>query len=237
MATDSPEQNRVSSRMRRVLRWTDEIILRVSKHWLGIAIVGLFLFQTLPWLAPVLMRAGYVDQAAWIYAIYAPTCHQLAYRSYFLFGEQTAYSVAELQQHLESDHAANDLFFWRDLRGNAALGFKVAYCERDAAIYGTMWLCLIAYALIRKKRPIKPLRVRWFLFIFLPPIALDGLTQLFGLRESDPLLRTLTGAWFALGAMWLVLPVVDEGMRDLTAQTAHQLEQIQARDANVTARG
>lgn len=230
------ERSETSPRLRHVLRWTDEIVLRVSKHWLGIAIVGLFLFQALPWVAPVLMRAGFVDQAAWIYAVYAPTCHQLAYRSYFLFGEQPAYSVAELQQHLENDHAASEVFFWRDVRGNAELGYKVAYCERDTAIYGAMWLCLVAYAFLRKRRLIKPLRVRWFLLVFLPPIAIDGLTQLFGWRESNPLLRSLTGAWFALGAMWLVLPIVDDGMRDLSAQTERQLEDMKTRDADANTR-
>lgn len=228
------EPEHVSPRMRRVLRWTDEIVLRASTHWLGISIVGLFIFQALPWIAPVLMRAGHTDPAAWIYAMYAPTCHQLAYRSYFLFGEQPAYTVAELEQHLDADHAAGDLIFWRDLEGNTAIGYKVAYCERDAAIYGAAWWCLVGFAFLRGRRSIKPLRVRWFLLVFVPPIAIDGFTQLFGWRESDPLLRTLTGAWFAIGAMWMVLPLVDDSMRDLSAQTARQLGQIQARDAHTS---
>lgn len=222
---------KVSPRVRRLLRATDLAVLWGSRHWLGIAIVGLFIFQALPWAAPVLMRAGFTDPAGWIYAVYAPTCHQLAYRSFFLFGEQSAYSVAELQDHLESDHTSSDIFFWREFEGNAATGYKVAYCERDAAIYSTMWLCLVAYAFLRKRRAIKPLRVKWFLLVFIPPIAIDGVTQLFGLRESDALLRTLTGAWFAIGVMWLVLPVVNDAMQDLSAQTARQLEQIETREA------
>lgn len=222
---------KVSPRVRRLLRATDLAVLWGSRHWLGIAIVGLFIFQALPWAAPVLMRAGFTDPAAWIYAVYAPTCHQLAYRSFFMFGEQSAYSVAELQDHLASDHTASDIFFWREFEGNAATGYKVAYCERDAAIYSTMWLCLVAYAFLRQRRAIKPLRLKWFLLVFIPPIAIDGVTQLFGLRESDPLLRTITGAWFAIGAMWLVLPVVNDAMQDLHVQTARQLEQIETRDA------
>ncbi len=221
----------ISPFMLRVLRVTDEIILRVTKHWLGLMIVGMFIFQALPWVAPYLMQAGFTTQAEWIYAAYAPTCHQLAYRSFFVYGKQPAYTAEELQAHLETEHAASDLLFWRAFTGDAQVGFKTAYCERDAAIYTTAWLLLIAYALLRRVRPVKELSVRMFLIVFVPPIALDGFTQLFGLRESSALLRVLTGTWFAIGGAWFVLPRVDEALRELYADTARQLERVKARDA------
>jgi uncharacterized membrane protein len=212
-----------------VIRLIDELTLWATQHWLALGIVILFIFQALPWLAPVLMEAGFNTPAEWIYAVYAPTCHQLAYRSFFLFGAQPAYTLAELQQHVANDAHGADLLFWRAFTGNAQLGYKVAYCERDAAMYTTWLLALIVFGMLQRVRPLKPLSLYMFLLVFVPPIAIDGLTQLFGWRESDALWRTLTGFWFALGTAWLVLPAVDEALRDLHMQTARQLERVHAR--------
>jgi len=59
--------------------------------------------------------------------------------------------------------------------------------------------------------------------IFVAPIALDGFSQLFGLRESNYLLRTATGAIFGLASVWLAYPHIEDAMRDalrdLTVQT------------------
>ncbi|MGE3267883.1 MAG: DUF2085 domain-containing protein, partial [Chloroflexota bacterium] len=41
------------------------------------------------------------------------------------------------------------------------------------------------------------------------PMALDGFTQLFNLRESTPELRTFTGALFGVASVWLIYPRVD----------------------------
>jgi uncharacterized membrane protein len=63
------------------------------------------------------------------------------------------------------------------------------------------------------------------LIIAIVPIGLDGFSQLFAnppfngfglsaypIRESTPLLRTLTGALFGLGNAWLVFPYIDDSM-------------------------
>jgi uncharacterized membrane protein len=46
-------------------------------------------------------------------------------------------------------------------------------------------------------------------------MAIDGITQLFGLRESNWQLRTITGALFGLASVWLAYPYLEEGMRDI----------------------
>jgi hypothetical protein len=48
----------------------------------------------LPVLAPVLMKANLESPPAVIYKVYSGLCHQLAYRSWFLFGEQPVYPRA-----------------------------------------------------------------------------------------------------------------------------------------------
>ena len=51
--------------------------------------------------------------------------------------------------------------------------------------------------------------------LFLIPIALDGFTQLFGLRMSNWWLRTLTGAIFGGASVWLAYPYLQEAMNDV----------------------
>jgi hypothetical protein len=53
-------------------------------------------------------------------------------------------------------------------------------------------------------------------------MAIDGTTQLIGLRESDWLWRSITGALFGVGSVWLVYPYVEAAMRDVQAQAREQ---------------
>ncbi len=117
-----------------------------------------------------------------------------------------------------------DLFFWRDFMGNSEVGYKMAYCERDTAIYSSIFFAAFAYALFRRR--IKPLGWRWYLLFAVALMALDGFTQLFTLRESDPLLRTVTGTLFGALSVWLIFPYVDAAMQDLHAQSALQLHRL-----------
>lgn len=73
---------------------------------------------------------------------------------------------------------------------------------RNLAIYSSLFVGSVAYRLLQ--RWLAPLDWRvWLLTMF--PLALDGGTQLFGLRESSWALRTLTGVIFGLGVCWLLL--------------------------------
>jgi len=45
----------------------------------------------LPWVAPILAKQGFGKSADFIYTLYSPFCHQFAFRSPFLFGEQAFY--------------------------------------------------------------------------------------------------------------------------------------------------
>jgi len=65
------------------------------------------------------------------------------------------------------------------------------------------------------RRSIRPLPFLWYL-VLIAPIAIDGTTQAFMLRESTPLLRAITGALFGVATVWLCYPhvqrVMDEAM-------------------------
>jgi uncharacterized membrane protein len=213
-----------------------------SRHWLALfnTAVGIYVF--LPILAPMLMAAGFERPARVIYTAYSPMCHQMAFRSFFLFGEQPVYPrelagtdfvpfeayVAQI-----SDFAGVDAEDWptlflkaRQFVGNEQLGYKTALCQRDMAIFGALFLSGLLYGWLRKRYTIKPLPFLLFVIIGMGPIALDGFSQLFGyygelvpflnfvpLRESPPMIRTLTGAWFGFCVAWMVLPSIDRGMQ------------------------
>jgi uncharacterized membrane protein len=90
------------------------------------------------------------------------------------------------------------------------LGYQMAYCERDTAIYAAMALAGLLWARYHRQLP----RLHWSLFLLLLlPIALDGFTQLSGLRESTWQLRTITGTLFGLACVWFGFPLMATSMK------------------------
>jgi uncharacterized membrane protein len=193
----------------RMARW-------LSRHWLAAfnGFVGVYL--GLAFLAPVLMKIGATAPARWIYTVYSATCHQLGFRSFFLFGEQLFYPRFEFQAVTGID--PNDIWASRAFIGDGLFGYKIALCERCVAIYGAILLAGIAFYFLRGR--IRPLH--WMLWIVLGiiPIGLDGGTQLlsylpffsFPARESTPVLRVLTGVLFGLMSVWFAYPYMQESM-------------------------
>ena len=120
-------------------------LLAFAKHWLAVFNLIVFTYAAVPFTAPVLMKVGATSAAGAIYTLYSPFCHQLGFRSWFLFGEQAAYpteragtsghSFAEVTGLNEEDYLAA-----RGYRGDERVGYKVALCERDIAIYGGIFL-------------------------------------------------------------------------------------------------
>lgn len=92
------------------------------------------------------------------------------------------------------------------------LGHQVAWCQRDTAIWLTILLFGLAFALLRHR--LKPLPWQAFLLLSLP-MAIDGGTQLLGFRESTWELRVITGFLFGLALAWLTLPIVERGMAEV----------------------
>jgi hypothetical protein len=48
------------------------------------------------------------------------------------------------------------------------------------------------------------------------PIAWDGITQMFGLRESTWVLRVITGTLFGFGNVWFALPLMQKTLLETT---------------------
>ncbi|MGZ3601267.1 MAG: DUF2085 domain-containing protein [Ktedonobacterales bacterium] len=92
-------------------------------------------------------------------------------------------------------------------------GYQVCLCARCLAIYSTMLLAGLALAFVRHRRLVRS--IPWWLWIVgMLPMALDGGTQLFGLRESNVWLRLLTGAIFGLATAWFTLPQIQAAASD-----------------------
>ena len=226
--SDPDHQRRVEQGQ--VVSGADRLSFWLSHHWLLMVNLLFFLYIGLPFLAPVLMKAGATVPANVIYTAYSPLCHQLGFRSFFLFGEQPYYprAAAGIPGAISFNQATgineDDLFAARAFTGNAQLGYKVAVCERDVAIYLAILLFGLLYGLTGRR--LKPLHWVLWLAIGVAPIGLDGFSQLFSqlnlsflasilpYRESTPFLRVLTGSLFGFCTAWFGLPYVEEPMRE-----------------------
>jgi uncharacterized membrane protein len=112
-------------------------------------------------------------------------------------------------------------------------GHQMAYCQRDLAIYLGVFALGMVYAVVR--RWLRPLSWRGA-FLLSMPMAIDGLTQLVGLRESTWQLRVLTGVSFALATVWFVYPRLESGFAEVRAVLAARSLQIE-RGAEGISRG
>ena len=190
-----------------VARFADGIVLGIARHWLLLINLAVGVYLLLPLAAPLLVNAGYERPARVIYSLYSFACHQLPERSYFLFGEKPLYSLNVLEAN--GMQPGGNLFERRLFTGNPTIGYKTALCQRDMAIYGTVLLGGLLFGLVRRRARAPSVKVY---LLFLIPIALDGFTQLFGLRMSNWWLRTATGALFGGASVWLAYPYLEEAM-------------------------
>lgn len=214
----------------------DRFMYWVSRHYLALVNGFMLLYFGLAMLAPVLMKIGATVPANVLYTIYKPLCHQFGFRSFYLFGEQPYYPLKEA--NIPNVLTFDQITGFKDLEnpvgyarlqarqftGNETVGFKMALCERDIAIYSAMFLFGILYALT--KRRIKPLHWLAWVVIGMGPIGLDGFSQLFSqmnwsflasilpYRESTPFLRIFTGALFGLATAWFAYPYMEETMNE-----------------------
>lgn len=215
---------------------SDKVYFWISKHYLALLNLLMFVYVGLPFLAPTLMKINATVPARIIYTIYSPLCHQFGFRSFFLFGEQPYYPLKEAGmtgiktfdqitglQDLSNPYSPSRLGA-RQFIGDSTVGFKVALCERDVAIYGAIVIFGLIYGLTKRKLP--PLNWMLWILLGLGPIGLDGFSQLFSqfnwtwlatylpYRESTPFLRVFTGFVFGFMTAWFAYPNIEESMQE-----------------------
>jgi uncharacterized membrane protein len=214
----------------------DRISYWIARRYLLLLNLFMLFYVGLPFLAPTLMKMGATLPARAIYRMYSPLCHQFGFRSFFLYGEQAFYPLAEANvpgvktfeeatgiPNLEDPYSTTR-FDARAYIGDENVGYKIALCERDVAIYLSMLIFGVIFGLTGRR--IKPLHWAIWLFIGIAPIALDGFSQLFSqfnwhllatalpYRESTPFLRALTGALFGFCTAWFAYPNIEESMSE-----------------------
>ena len=159
----------------------------VVRHWLLAINIITALLTLLAFVAPVLLSLGIRLPAQFIYFFYSFMCHQMAQRSYFIFG------------------------------------YQVAQCQRNTAIYAAMFIAGLVFAVWRDR--IKPLDWRLYGLLILP-MAIDGGTQLFGWRESNWQIRSVTGTLFGSASVWLAYPYVERYVRLLVRTPRERLHRV-----------
>jgi uncharacterized membrane protein len=204
----------VTGRTRDVVIFLDKLIFQLAKHWLFLANLTWGLYVGLPILAPILMLTGHTWLGNAIHSAYKVACHQIPWRSFFIGGPQMVYTYEELITLVGP--ALTERYV-----GDATIGYKVALCQRDVATYGTILLAGLVFGLVRHR--LKPLPI-WAFVLSLVPMGIDGITQLFGLRESNWQLRVITGALFGLASIWLAYPYLEEGMREIRDEVNKKLQ-------------
>ena len=191
------EQENITGQSGRLTMTIDRMVYWFTRHWLAVFNTAIAIYVGLPLLAPALMQVGATAPARLIYLAYSPFCHQMASRSFFLFGEQYAYprelagtNLTPIEAYMseipEFAGISSEVEEWvtfllpaRKFVGNEQMGYKTALCARDMAIYGFILIGGLLYGLLRRYRKVKPLPVWAFIIFGLGPIALDGFSQLF----------------------------------------------------------
>jgi uncharacterized membrane protein len=205
--------------------------------WFIVFAITVGIYVLAPFLAPLFMSIGWSGAGKTIYFIYSFLCHQLPERSYFLFGPNFTYSLAEIQSAWQN---TNNPLILRQFIGNPEMGWKVAWSDRMISMFGSIWIFGLLWYPVRRRIPKLPF---WALSLFLLPMAVDGSTHFvsdfwgigLGFRDSNLWLAALTGhifpptfyagdAWgsfnsimrllsgvlFGLGIVWFAFPYLGE---------------------------
>jgi uncharacterized membrane protein len=206
----------------------EKFALWFSKNYAWVVSLVILVFMGSAFLPPIFASNGNNALANMGYKFYSLLCHQLAFRSYFILGEQYAYprELAHVDSLLTYEDvtgkSATDIRYARDFFGDNNLGYKLALCERDIAIYAGLGLFGLFFQFSGKKLK----HIPWYVWLLIAvvPIAIDGGSQLPALaegwpawmpiRESTPFLRTITGALFGIGTAWYVFPLMEENMKE-----------------------
>ncbi|HEX2620663.1 MAG TPA: DUF2085 domain-containing protein [Phototrophicaceae bacterium] len=106
--------------------------------------------------------------------------------------------------------------------GNPQMGYKMTLCERDIAIYSSMFIFGVIYSRPSVRRRLRPIPLWLYFFAGVAPIGIDGFSQLlgyppfhlWGARETLPFFRVMTGILFGAMTGWLGFPYIEMSMRD-----------------------
>ncbi len=200
----------------------------ISKYITEVVLFFLFIYAFLPILSPILFSYNPDSELAiGIQKVYSHFCHQRVDRSIFLFGGEDSQFFYSLDELRERNYLPKDVegIFGHTYWGNEEIGYKVAFCVRDVALYSAFVLSgffLVIYMNRMKKIP----RFHWLLLLSLVlPMAVDGVFQTVVSIFEFPWVpefymesiakRIITGVLFGVGvSMWIFTNLKDSsGLR------------------------
>ena len=220
---------------------TERILYRFSRHWMLYFSLFYGIYVGMPFLAPIFMKLGWEIPARAIHAFYSLLCHQMAQRSFFLFGTKGMYSLNEIQA--VSPHNF-DILILRRFTGTPELGWKVAWSDRMGSMYTSILFFAWIWYPLRRRVKLLPL---WGFFLFILPMGVDGITHFIsdfagigqGFRYTNEWLavltnnifaptfyagdaigsfnfwmRLLSGSLFDFGVVWFAFPYLEEATTD-----------------------
>lgn len=178
---------------------TNSIAKNISNHLFEIFLTIYGIWVILPWFAPLMMNLGWTRLGDTTYFIYSFFCHQLPQRSFFLFGEQSMYSLSQIQSVWQN---TSDPMILRQFVGNSIMGWKVAWSDRMISFYTSIWFFAMIFYWFRNKTKAISL---WTALLLLLPIILDGGTHMIsdfsgignGFRDTNLWLAQLTNNSFS----------------------------------------
>lgn len=151
----------------------------IEHHWLLAFNTAWGIFVILPWLAPIFMGIGLTFPGRVLYFIYSFFCHQLPERSWFLFGPQFSYTQGQIADAWGRTlpEISNELVR-RQFIGTVDLGWKVAWSDRMVAMYTSIFILGLLYAVLRESGIRLPGMPWWLFVLFIVPMGVDGTTHL-----------------------------------------------------------
>jgi uncharacterized membrane protein len=220
--------------------WFNRRIAWLAKHWLWVANAFFFTYVGLPFLAPVLLAAGFTGAANTIYQMYNMVCHQLPTRTYFIFGQQVSMCERCISIYVtlfiggvafNFAHFKALSFQWyvlfalpMALDGGSAFVSELAQVL-PLWIFWLMWsvIAVAGWSVLTWQKA-----MFWQMYlVFIGGFLALAYLQFVGLRLSDVYLRTLTGALFGLGTVWFAYPTLEEGFKDTWQETTAYLARVQ----------
>ena len=103
----------------------------------------------------------------------------------------------------------------RDDRSFHIAGHPLACCERCAAVYASLAIGGVFFALARPHVR----RIRYTEAVALcSPLIIDGLAVGAGMYDGNAAIRVVTGMLFGIGLAWLMFPWLDDGFRQIRSR-------------------
>lgn len=160
--------------------------------------MAVLLAFTLPILLTPFLAAQKNPAAPVLYGFYSFTCHQHVSRSICYFPRAGVEDCSEVPAHYRDYEIEKD----------GLAGYPFPVCSRDVGIYVAAVLSgVLLFVLKKTDEDVVPHPI-WFILALIP-VAIDGGTQLIGLRESTNPLRLITGGIAGFAFSFYCVPLLN----------------------------